>query len=291
MGQKVRHAGGFVVGSGTAELLFRDVFVHDGRDDVRAGDEHVRSLVHHGNEVGNCRRVHRTAGARSHDRRELGNHTAVKRVAEKNVGVTAQRGNTLLNSCATGVVQTDDRYADARGGIHDFHDFGCVGFGERAAENREVLSEGKDKASVNAAVSGDEAVAIIFLFRKPKFICAMGYEAVRFLEGAFVEKKFDALTRRHLAFFVLALAALFAAAFLGKLVATLEFLQFLFEVHRRDYRTVVGRWLLVVGKSHVRRTLLSDRMPGRWSLTLHHFFGGRHTVRYQEGEQDQKVGQ
>ena len=61
----------------------------------------------------------------------------------------------------------------------------------------------------------------------------MGYEAVGFLEGAFVEKKLDALTRRHLAFFVLALTAFLASAFLGKLVAALEFLQFLFAVHRR----------------------------------------------------------
>ena len=59
----------------------------------------------------------------------------------------------------------------------------------------------------------------------------MGDEAVSLFEGAFVEQELDALARRHFAFFVLALAAFFSAAFFGQTIAAFQFLQFLFEVH------------------------------------------------------------
>ena len=52
VGEKVRHARSFVVRDRPAKLLFGDVFVHDGLDHVWPGDEHVRRVVHHGDEVG-----------------------------------------------------------------------------------------------------------------------------------------------------------------------------------------------------------------------------------------------
>ena len=60
----------------------------------------------------------------------------------------------------------------------------------------------------------------------------MGDQLVGLLEGALVEQKFDALARRHLALFVLALAPLRASAFSGQLVSLLQFGNFLFEFHR-----------------------------------------------------------
>ena len=49
----------------------------------------------------------------------------------------------------------------------------------------------------------------------------MGHEAIGLLERAFVEQELDALTGRHLAFFVLTLAAFFAATFFRELVTAL----------------------------------------------------------------------
>jgi hypothetical protein len=54
---------------------------------------------------------------------------------------------------------------------------------------------------------------------------SVGYELVGFLEGAFVKQQRNALAYGELAFFVLSLAPLFAAAFFGKTVTALEFLE------------------------------------------------------------------
>ena len=57
-----------VVGHGAAELVFGDFFVRDRLNYVRPGDEHVRGLVHHEDEVGDGGRIHGAARARTHDR-------------------------------------------------------------------------------------------------------------------------------------------------------------------------------------------------------------------------------
>ena len=68
----------------------------------------------------------------------------------------------------------------------------------------------------------------------------MGNEFVGLFEGAFVEQKLDALAGRHLALLVLARPALFASACLGQRVAALQFRQFLFQIHGRDYKQRCG---------------------------------------------------
>ena len=125
-----------------------------------------------------------------------------------------------------------------RGHVHDLDDLGGVGFGERSAEDGEVLREDEDQAAFDAAVAGDEAVAVEFLLGHAEIVGAVGDQLVGFFEGAFVEQELDALAGRHLAFFVLAFAALRAAAFFGQVVAFLEFCQFLFEIHGR--RIIAG---------------------------------------------------
>jgi hypothetical protein len=74
VGREVRDAGLRVVAHRAAELLELDVLAGDGLDDVGAGDEHVRRLLHHEDEVGDRRRVDRAARARAHDQRDLRDH-------------------------------------------------------------------------------------------------------------------------------------------------------------------------------------------------------------------------
>ena len=158
--QEVRHARLLVVRHGAAEFVFRDLFVRDRLDDVRAGDEHVRGLVDHQDEVGHGRRVDRAAGARAHDGRDLRHHARRQDVAQEDVGVAGERLHAFLNARATGVVQPDHRSADAHGRVHNLDDLGGVGFRERAAEDGEVLREDEHQAAFDAAVAGDEAVAV-----------------------------------------------------------------------------------------------------------------------------------
>jgi hypothetical protein len=109
------------------------------------------------------------------------------------MGPSCQRYDAFLNPRAARIIQSDQRCADAGGHIHDLDDFGGVGFGERAAEDGEVLGEDKNEPAFDASVSGDESVAVIFLFLHPKICGAVGDEAVGFLEGTFVEQEINAL--------------------------------------------------------------------------------------------------
>ena len=231
--QKVRYAGDLVVRHRAAELLFGDFFVRDRLDHVRPGDEHVRSLVDHQDEVGDRRRIDGAAGARAHDGGNLRDDSAVQGVAQKNVGVSGERHHAFLNARAAGVVQADHGRAHLCGEVHDLDDLGGVGFGERSAEDGEVLGEDEDEAAFDASVAGDEAVAVDLLLGHAEVVAAVRDQLVGLFEGAVVEQELDALAGRHLAFFVLALAALRSAAVFGELVAFLEFGDFLFEIHAR----------------------------------------------------------
>ena len=132
-----------------AELFLRHLFVRHGADDVRAGDEHVAGLLHHQDEVGDGGRVDGAAGARSHDRGDLRHDARGERVAEKDVGVAAEGDDAFLDARAAGVVEADDRRAVLHRQVHDLHDLRGVRFGERAAEDGEVLRERVDEPAAD----------------------------------------------------------------------------------------------------------------------------------------------
>src|ERR1035438_5143150 len=80
---------------------------------------------------------------------------------------------------------------------------------------------------------------------------AMRDELVDLCEGAFVEEQFDALAGGELALFVLAIAAVFAAALLGCGVAAVQLLESVHasdcswaSVARRGWWSVAGGWWL-----------------------------------------------
>ena len=80
-----------------AEMLGVDILVGHGAYDVGAGDEHVaRPFDHHG-EVGDGRRVDRSAGARPEDHRELRHDAGCQRVAQEDVGVATERDDAFLD--------------------------------------------------------------------------------------------------------------------------------------------------------------------------------------------------
>ncbi len=230
-----------VVGHGAAQALLGDVLVGDRLDDVGAGDEHVAGGIHHEDEIGDGGRVDGAAGARPHDGGDLRHDARGQRVAQEDIGVAAQGQHTLLDACAAGIVETDDGRAVLHGMVHDLADFLGVGFRERAAEDGEVLREDVDQAGVDVAVAGDEAVAGDDLLIHAEVAAAMGDELVELFEGAFVEEQFDALAGGELALLVLAVAAVVAAALLGRGMAAVELLK---SVHANDcsWASVDRRW-------------------------------------------------
>ena len=81
------HAALGVVGHGAAQVLEADLLAGDALDDVRAGDEHVRGVLHHEDEVRHGRRIDRAAGGGAHDGRNLGNDPGSDGVAIEDLAV------------------------------------------------------------------------------------------------------------------------------------------------------------------------------------------------------------
>ena len=68
---------------------------------------------------------------------------------------------------------------------------------------------------MNAAVAGDESVAIDHLLVHSEIGAAMPHQLFRLFESTFVEQQLDAFARRKLALFVLPRVPLLAAARFG----------------------------------------------------------------------------
>ena len=209
------NAAGAVVRHGAAKLILGDFFVRDGLDDVGTGDEHVTGLVDHGDEIRYRRRVDRAAGARSHDRGDLGNHAGTERVPQKNIGVSGERYHTFLDPGAAGVIQTDDGRSHLRREIHNLADLLRVGFAERTAEDCEVLREDVYQAAVDPAITGNDSIAGVLLLLHAEIKASMRDEFIDLFKGIFVEQKRDSLARGEFPFGALPVHALGAAADFG----------------------------------------------------------------------------
>ena len=205
------------MGEGPAQVLLRDFLVGHRLDDVGAGHEHVRGVLHHHVEVGDGGRVDGAARARAEDRGDLRHDARGERVAQEDVRVAPERGDALLDARAARVVEADDGRAHLHREVHDLADLLGVSLGEAAAEDREVLREDVDEPAVDPPVARDHAVAGDLLLGHAEVQAAVLHELVELFEATLVEQDLDALAGRELAFGVLALLALGAAARLGAL--------------------------------------------------------------------------
>ena len=190
----------------TTELFHRDLFARHRPHHIGAGDEHVRGLADHQNEVGNRGRVDRATRAGSHDQRDLRDHTRGVDVALKDVGIAAKRNDALLDARATRIVDADKRTAIAQRQIHHLADLLGENLTKRAAENREVLREREDATTVDQAMTRDDTVAIRTAIGQLG-IAMLGI-TIDLAKRAGVEQRLDALTRQALTASALALLGL-----------------------------------------------------------------------------------
>jgi hypothetical protein len=91
------------------------IFVHrrraagDGLDDFGPGEEHVRVLARHDDEVHQRRRIGGAAGAgAADDQRDLRHHAGEQHVGVEDVAVAGEGVDALLDARAAGVLEGDD---------------------------------------------------------------------------------------------------------------------------------------------------------------------------------------
>ncbi len=97
-----------------------------------------------------------------------------------------------------------------------------MGFGERAAEHGEILTEHIDEAAVDRAPACDHTIACGLLVLHAEIGAAVGYEHVEFFERPFVQQQIDPFTGSELATGVLRIDALLPPAKAGFFATVFE---------------------------------------------------------------------
>jgi hypothetical protein len=223
----MRHTRLRVVGHRPAELLERRLLPGHRLDHVGAGDEHVRGLLDHEDEVGHRGGVDGAARARAHDHADLGNHPRALHVADEHVPVGAERNDPLLDPRPARVVDPDHRRADLGGEVHHLAHLLRHRLTERAAEHCEVLREHEHGATVDRSVARHDGVAVRPALVHPELVRAVADERVELLERPRVEQLLDPLARGELALRVLLLDSLLGGRvdrFLAQLAQVCELL-------------------------------------------------------------------
>ena len=92
-----------------SKLFHRTFFIDHRLHHLRSRDKHLADPIYHKNIITDRRRVTGASGAWTHDHRDLRNHTRCFGIAQKDVGITAQRVDPLLDPGPAAVVNHDNR--------------------------------------------------------------------------------------------------------------------------------------------------------------------------------------
>ena len=198
------HARLRAVRAGTTEFLKGDFLARHRLHDVGAGDEHVRLLSHHEDEVGHRRAVDGAAGARAEDHRDLRNDARRLHISIEDAAVAVEADHAFLDPGAGAVVEPDHGRAGCEGEVHHLVELLGEHLAEGTAHDGEILGEDENLASVDRAPTGDHAVGVGPLVETGLMGPVAG-EHVEFVERTRVEQILDPLTGEHLALVVLAL--------------------------------------------------------------------------------------
>ena len=187
------------MGHGAAQGLEADLLPGDALDDVRAGDEHVRRVLHHEDEVGHGRGVDRAPGGGSHDGGDLGDHARGDGVAIENLPVGAQRIHALLDAGPAGVVEPHKRHPGLQGQVHDLADLLAVHLPQRPGAAGEVLGKGEHRAAVHLAKTGDHPVRRDLHLLHAEVDAPVRHKNIGLPKGPRVKEQIQTLPGRELA--------------------------------------------------------------------------------------------
>ena len=120
------------------------------------------------------------------------------------------------------------------GQVHDLADLGCVGLGQRSAEDRKILGKDVDQPPLDPALTGHDPVAGILLLGQAKIGGPVRHEPVELDEAAIIEQQIEPLAGRELPLLVLLRHPRRAPALLGGSLTAVEFVQ-LFTRSRHEF--------------------------------------------------------
>ena len=213
--------------TGTAEVLRVNILACNGFYHLRTCKEHITCAFGHQNEVGKSRGVNGTAGARTKDHGDLRNDPRSKDVTLKDLTISGERGDTLLNTSAATVVHANDRSTVLHSHIHNLTDLLCHCLGERTTVDREVLGIDINKTTVDSSGTGYDTITEELLLLHAEVVTTVKLEHVVFLERILVYKHFDALTGCVLAAGMLLVDSLLSTTKTGLLTLGYKLLDFL----------------------------------------------------------------
>ena len=179
----------------TTQFFCCDNFVSHCFHNIRTRHEHVRAVLDHKDKVGHRRRIHRTTRTWAHDHRNLWNNTRGLNVALKDFAIPRKAVHTLLNTSAPRIVQTNHRCAIFDGHIHNFANLLRMRRGYRTAQNRKVLREHVNHTTIDGAPSRHDTIASRTLIFHAKIGAAVRNKHVKLFKAAFIQQKFNTLTR------------------------------------------------------------------------------------------------
>ena len=172
-----------------AEVFHRNVFAQYGLDDVRPCDEHLRDVLDHKHEIGQRRRINGATCTRPQNQRDLRNYARGYRVAVKNFSITGQGTDTFLNTCATGIVDSDDRALHFQGVVHDFGNLAGMLQAQRATCHRKVLCIDAHGGSENRPCTCHNAITGQIFFIHAEITPVVLHEQVILMERILIQQR------------------------------------------------------------------------------------------------------
>jgi len=208
---QMRHAAGAHVHARAAQVINRNLLARHGLDNFRPGQEHI-ALAGHDDEIGQSRRIHCAACARTKNDGNLRDDAGRFDVTHEHFAVSSQAAHAFLNTGAARVTQADAGNTGFQRLVHDAGNFLRLHFGERAAQHREILCINGNATTVDLTETGDNGITDETLFIETKCSQVMRRHHTDFLERPFVEQKIDPLARRQFAACVLRVDTLLTTA-------------------------------------------------------------------------------
>ena len=163
---------------------------------IGAGDEHIARVLDHEDEIGERRSVDVATRAGTHDEGNLGDYPGRQDIALEHLAVARERGDPFLDAGAAGIEKPDERRAIVESHVLQLGDLLRVGLGKRTPENGKILGIDEDRAAVDGAGTGDNAVARHVTLIHAEVRRAMFDEHSGFLERARIDEKLEFVPAR-----------------------------------------------------------------------------------------------